>query len=67
MCLRYEDDKGARLEIRTDTEDILNDIKVLIDRKFKIGSDDTGIITNFRGTIKIDLVNEVLMILLEPS
>lgn len=66
MCLCYEDAKAVRLEIRTDAEDALNDIRILLDRKFKFESDDAGIITNFNGTVKIDFVNKSLVVLLEP-
>jgi len=54
------------LEIKTDPEQLLNYIKILVDKKFELIDDKNGLIITFFGKLKLDFTQESLILSLQP-
>lgn len=69
MALKFAEGSEAKIatEVVTDSEGLLNDIKILVDRNFTLKGCPDGIETSIHGSIKLDLINQSLVFTFEPS
>lgn len=59
--------KLFKIEIKSDKEEILKDIKKLTEKEFKIFSEGDSLCLEFRGKLKIDLIRETKTILFQSA
>lgn len=60
-------DNKILIDIKTDLDDMIGDIKALTDKNFKLGSNSDGFEVSVRGTMTMNTKEGKLTFLFEPA
>jgi len=67
IAIHEDSDNKILIDVKTDLDDMMGDIKALTDKNFKIGSNSEGLEIAVKGTMTINSKEGKLTFLFEPA